>query len=222
LKTMSRAVSLLAREGVLDVSQGRRIRVVSSSADTAWLARRLGYLNAEVRELKPGMSLESFKNNTGIWGRYDDYADRFIFEEIESTKAHLLSDKSKPSEAKVEGLLKQAHASKIPGMLETIKEKRITAILAPSQMLATRYLYWLHCVGLSVPDESSLLSFDSHFQYEHHPISTVDQNYGTLGYSAAHISMGDIPVKADRLGCLGSEPRLVDRGSLGPPKDGRR
>ena len=49
-------------------------------------------------------------------------------------------------------------------------------------------------------------------------VSSVDLNLDDLGYAAAHLLIGDVPVKADRLGNIAIQPTLIDRGSVGRPR----
>jgi len=93
-----------------------------------------------------------------------------------------------------------------------------TALVALNQSMAVCTFDWLRLVGLDVPADISLISFDDYLPLANHPISTVDFGFSNLGYQAAHIFIGDIPVRTDRWGNVAGKPRLVDRGSLGPPR----
>ena len=61
----------------------------------------------------------------------------------------------------------------------------------------------------------SLLSFDNNPVFALYPLTTIDHGYTRQGYFAAHLLIGDIPVRADRWGNLVCKPDIVDRGSLG-------
>jgi DNA-binding LacI/PurR family transcriptional regulator len=74
-------------------------------------------------------------------------------------------------------------------------------------------------VGLSVPRDVSIISFDNSVECRNFPVSTIDFGFSRLGYRAAHVFIGDIPVKADRYGNVPGICTLVDRGSIGKPAD---
>jgi DNA-binding LacI/PurR family transcriptional regulator len=87
-----------------------------------------------------------------------------------------------------------------------------------NQKLAVNYYYWLKNVGVSIPEDISLVSFDNIPILGPHPISSVDFRRNAIGYSAAHLFIRDIPVKADRRGNIGARPEFLDRGSLAAPR----
>jgi DNA-binding LacI/PurR family transcriptional regulator len=66
-----------------------------------------------------------------------------------------------------------------------------------------------------IPRDLSLVSFDNHYNQSMYPITAVDQNFGELGYKSAHIFIKDIVVQADKTGRIVSNPKLIDRRSLG-------
>lgn len=50
------------------------------------------------------------------------------------------------------------------------------------------------------------------------PLASIDPGFSYLGYRAAHVFIGDVAIAADRSGSVPSQFRLVNRGSLAPPK----
>jgi len=92
-----------------------------------------------------------------------------------------------------------------------------TALIALNDWRAQQYLVWFRNAGLRIPEDLSLVSFDNTAESETVPVSTVDFGFARLGYLAAHILIGDIPVRADREGNIAGICALMDRGSIGPP-----
>jgi DNA-binding LacI/PurR family transcriptional regulator len=75
-------------------------------------------------------------------------------------------------------------------------------------------------VGIAVPSEMSLISFDNSASITPLPVSTVDFGFGNLGYSAFHLIYGDVTIHRDRAGNVAGRPVVIHRGSIGPPRSG--
>jgi hypothetical protein len=103
-------------------------------------------------------------------------------------------------------------------LLSLLRQDDLTAILAPNDYLAFEYFFLINRMGIRVPDDLSLLSFDNYAAIRSLPVSTIDFGFGHLGYCAAHLFIGDSAVRADRHGDIAARPMLLDRGSLGPPR----
>ncbi len=103
------------------------------------------------------------------------------------------------------------------GMEQLLREHHVTALVGMNDDLALKYYLHLVQQGTAVPEQVSLISFDNQERFRAFPISTIDPGFDNLGYRAAHIFIGDIPVKPGRRGSITGSPRLLDRGSLGPP-----
>jgi DNA-binding LacI/PurR family transcriptional regulator len=99
--------------------------------------------------------------------------------------------------------------------LASIVNGPCTAFLPLNDWIAANDYHWFHSVGVSIPSELSVLSFDNERRWEFLPFSSIDFGLTDLGYLAAHVFIGDIPVSCDRNGNVSAKPRLVDRGSLG-------
>ena len=98
--------------------------------------------------------------------------------------------------------------------LETLLEKNVTAIVAPSDREAWMIYGWLASAGLKVPEDISLISFDNDINELSAKVTTVDFGFGYLGYSAAMLFSKALPVEQNRYGNIASRPFVVDRGSV--------
>ena len=81
--------------------------------------------------------------------------------------------------------------------------------------LAREYFFWFNALGVAMPKDFSLISFDNIPESVFYPITTIDFGFARLGYRAAHILIDDIPVHAGRNGVVNSVCTVVDRGSVG-------
>ncbi|MBD3393121.1 MAG: GntR family transcriptional regulator [Chitinivibrionales bacterium] len=102
--------------------------------------------------------------------------------------------------------------------MRAIVDGPATAIIAANQWLAMHYYTWLTMTGMNVPRDMSLIAFDNYSPLSLYPITTLDLRLEDLGYKAAHVFVGDIPVGSDRRGNVRCTPVLVDRGSVGRPR----
>jgi DNA-binding transcriptional regulator YhcF (GntR family) len=117
----------------------------------------------------------------------------------------------------------------IPSLMDMLdKEKAarfggpVTAILAPNDYFAHQYFLWFREMGLRVPGDVTLLSFDNNHWSRPFSISSIDFGFSDLSYQVAHIFLGDIPVRPDALHNLKSRPVLMGRDTLGALKGPRK
>lgn len=108
-----------------------------------------------------------------------------------------------------------------PSFFGLIEEEGVTAILAPNDYFAHQYYHWLRAAGYRLPEDISLLSFDNNRYSRPFSISSIDFGFGELAYRAAHVFLGDLPVKADGKHTLHSRPYLLARETLGAPRKTR-
>jgi len=108
-----------------------------------------------------------------------------------------------------------------PSLVSLLHDHHVTALIALSDRMAREYHYWLTSVGITIPDDLSIVSFDNSRSSVIFPISTVDFGFPRLGYLAAHILINDVAVKADATGSIAGICQLRERGSLGPPRTKR-
>jgi hypothetical protein len=107
-----------------------------------------------------------------------------------------------------------------PVLAPYLVEKRLTALIAPDNQWARQYYYWLKAAGVQIPHDLSLLSFGNDLESQALPISTIDYGFDTLGYSAIHAILGDIPLSRDQHRSIAARPRVINRGSLARPRTG--
>jgi DNA-binding LacI/PurR family transcriptional regulator/DNA-binding transcriptional regulator YhcF (GntR family) len=104
----------------------------------------------------------------------------------------------------------RAHTPSVDALLNS----GATAVMAANDRLA--HLLWLWCTaaGVDIPGRLSVISFDNIPESIYFPITTVDFGFARLGYLAAHILIGDVPVKCDAKGAIPALPILIERGSV--------
>jgi DNA-binding LacI/PurR family transcriptional regulator/DNA-binding GntR family transcriptional regulator len=154
------------------------------------------------------------------WDEWSDVTDETVFDEL--AKARTVLQKKNPAlkGARFEKELGKLLMKQSRSLTQLLKREKLTAIMAMNEWLGLNYYYWLTHAGVSVPKELSIIGYDNYRRFAHHPVSTIDLKLDDLGYLAAHIFIGDIPVRSDRQGNVPARPVLVDRGSLGPARKG--
>jgi DNA-binding LacI/PurR family transcriptional regulator len=103
----------------------------------------------------------------------------------------------------------------IPVITWILNQPEITAVLASNDWQGRKLHTWLTDLGVRVPEEISLLSFDNYRSKYWHPLTSVDFGFDSLGYAAFHTILGDIPIKHDRKGNIKPVARVVHKGSVG-------
>ena len=104
-----------------------------------------------------------------------------------------------------------------PSIVNLLNTKGLTAILALNDAVAREIHLWLKYVGMRVPEEISLISFDNSVELYHLPVSTVDFGFSRLGYQVAHFFINDIPISAGPGGDMPGICTVFDKGSIGAP-----
>lgn len=120
-----------------------------------------------------------------------------------------------PDELRRRGLGPAMAAADSAGMLgPVLTGEPPPALVAPSDKSARMLLAGLKALGMRIPQDISLISFDNRLSCTIYPISTVDFGFSSLGYRAFHYIAGDIPIGENRRGNIVSEPCVDDRGSV--------
>jgi DNA-binding transcriptional regulator YhcF (GntR family) len=101
--------------------------------------------------------------------------------------------------------------------MKSLLDQGITALISMNDRIAYEQYWWCQTAGIHVPRRLSQISFDHMPEGDGMPITTIDFGFSRLGYLAAHAVIGDIKVKADRIGNIAGIPILVDRGSVTAP-----
>jgi DNA-binding transcriptional regulator YhcF (GntR family)/DNA-binding LacI/PurR family transcriptional regulator len=114
-------------------------------------------------------------------------------------------------------------------VLTPLLVRNATALVAPGDVYARFFYYWLYTAGIDMPKKVSLVSMDSleetrgfrdRIQISPLPISSIDPGFTMLGSTAFHALLRDIPVPHDRQGNIAARAQLVQRGSLGKARKG--
>ncbi len=190
--------------------------------DDPWSAKRVESIQRVGARLTPSLRIDVEHRHERLWDDYDDLvkADRIddiLFRHAGMLERRLKADDAEMSPNRRRREVRAALIEAIPSLAGLVSNG-CTAILALNQFMGVNTLSWLAYVGIDVPEDISILSFDNIYPLVNVPISTVDFGFGNLGYQAAHVFIGDIPLRADKLGNIGSRPQLLSRGSLGPPR----
>jgi DNA-binding LacI/PurR family transcriptional regulator len=108
-----------------------------------------------------------------------------------------------------------------PALAPLVRDPRLTAIIALNDDDAAGVAAWLSAVGIVIPGDLSVLSFDNRPSLSLFPIDSVDFGFATLGYTAFHAILGDIPVKQTSPNSIACKAQVVTRGSVQPPRTHR-
>jgi LacI family transcriptional regulator len=72
----------------------------------------------------------------------------------------------------------------------------ITALIIPRDRAVMPAYSALTRLGIRIPEDLSLISFDNYLRYSLRPVTTVSIGDDDLGYRAFHAIAGDIPFSA--------------------------
>lgn len=217
LKDEEAAVSL-ALETL--VGQGhRRIGFpVLRSAEFPWMAHRSAVLRERAAAFDPPLAIVENEHGEDFWHPKP-------WQGPEDFRAWLNANRGPDRNSSVR---KKSLREMIPSLMDMLDKDKaarfggpVTAILAPNDYFAHQYYMWFREMGLRVPGDVALLSFDNNHYSRPFSISSIDFGFSDLSYQVAHIFLGDIPVKADPLHNLRSRPVLMGRETLGPMKGAR-
>jgi DNA-binding LacI/PurR family transcriptional regulator len=92
----------------------------------------------------------------------------------------------------------------------------ITAIVAPNDEHARMFYRWLKMAGIRIPEDLSLISFDDRVESAYpYTISSINFGFDSLGYTAFHILLGDVPVKVDEWKSIEAKSRINHFATIG-------
>ena len=100
-------------------------------------------------------------------------------------------------------------------LLKFIRAQNATALLAVNDSFALNHFYRFFSLGVQIPKDLSILSFDNTHETQLFPLSTIDFGFDRLGYLAAHLLIGDIPIQVRASGMIAGKCNLQDSGSIG-------
>ncbi len=189
-------------------------RCVRYAADE-WLAKRIALITEEAAALRPAVAVEVEEQEERQWKDWDDAVDDAVFAYAGSLTECIRKETPSIEGSALSAQLARRMRDDFPSLARLAERKGSFTVLAANQWLAINYYYWFQYVGVSVPRDMSLVTVDNVLRFSRHPVSTADPGLIDIGYSAAHILIGDVPVRLDRRGNVTCTPRFIDRGSLG-------
>jgi DNA-binding LacI/PurR family transcriptional regulator len=203
----------------------RRIGLLYTHGKVEWMQHRLRLLMQTGHRIAPEMTLVSacLEDEFGVFDDmrnersrqvdlfdFDSFIRRFGVEDAAAGNV--------PAPAHAAHLLWKKAGS----LRELLRTHRVTAMIAPNDFYQQKVYLWATNVGLHVPKDLSLVSFDNSTESFIFPLASIDPGFSYLGYLAAHLFIGDIAVPADRWGDIPGRCRLVDRGSLATPRESEK
>jgi DNA-binding LacI/PurR family transcriptional regulator len=203
----------------------RRIGCIHTSGDIGWMKRRVALIEETARRIDPAIVVTRacLEDEFGV---YDDVRDMSPARTMDHYDIDTFVNRFRTSSNEIpvqrtagpppnaSGKLLWQRAASLRNLLGTT-----TAWISPNDYYQQKVYLWTMCVGVRVPGDVSLVSFDNAATSFVFPLASIDPGFQHLGYLAAHIFIGDIGVAADRGGGVAGHCRLVDRGSLAQPVD---
>ncbi len=187
-----------------------------------WSVRRVDAIRRMSLRHAASLDVDVQSRQEKIWPDFEALTENDLLDDVVLRHANIIEARLREADPHMSpNKRRRALRDELVGSLPTLSSlvhKGCTAIVTLNQYMGVNAMYWLLLVGIEPRRDMSLLSFDNIPPLANHPISTIDFGFGNLGYQAAHVLVGDIPVKTDRWGNIGSEPVFIDRGSLGPPR----
>ncbi len=102
------------------------------------------------------------------------------------------------------------------GLTALMYHPDVTAVVAANDKAARNFIMRsLAELGIRVPEDVSLLSFDNQFRETCAPPTTVEFGFFDLGYKSFHALVGDVPVQINRHNEIRAIPFIVDRDTVG-------
>ena len=96
-------------------------------------------------------------------------------------------------------------------ILPVLEDKATTALIFPNDAHASPYVRWFRRVGVRIPRELTLLSFDN--ERYRVPVTSVDFGFGYLGHQAFLAVLGQNSVRCDKYGTIDPVATVVEKGS---------
>jgi DNA-binding GntR family transcriptional regulator len=181
------------------------------SPEFPWMIHRSQVLKEIAATYKPLMAIVEIEHHEDFWSPkpWQGPEDFTAWLKTRYATANKVSKKGHSLREMVPSLME---------MLDKEKSARfggpVTAILAPNDYFAHQYYMWFREIGVKVPEDVTLLSFDNNHFSRPYSIASIDFGFSDLSYQVAHIFIGDIPIKADSLHNLRGRPVLMGRETL--------
>jgi DNA-binding LacI/PurR family transcriptional regulator len=188
-----------------------------SSTEADWVPQRIALLQEAARSIIPQPTLICIEQKEPFWQYLAEFDIRLFRREIDA--AMNSAGAARPGAVSRREPLGVRLFDHTPSLNTLLRREKVTSIIALNDLMARKLYLWTRYADIAIPRELSVISFDNSFECRHFPVSTIDFGFSRLGYQAAHILIGDIPVRADRNGNIPGVPMLIDRGSVGAPGD---
>jgi DNA-binding LacI/PurR family transcriptional regulator/DNA-binding transcriptional regulator YhcF (GntR family) len=177
-----------------------------------WPADRLSLARAVAAEIDPSIRIFSTIHGEPFWSLLEEgYPDRFA--NFRQRTEEFLQSAPAPGAAKRLRSFQARLMDQTPSMKKLL-DNSITAMISMNDRMAHEHYLWFKAAGIDVPRRMSMVAFDNLPESVVMPISTVDFGFARLGHLAAHILLGDSPIKAGADGAIPGICTLVDRGSI--------
>jgi DNA-binding LacI/PurR family transcriptional regulator/DNA-binding transcriptional regulator YhcF (GntR family) len=200
------------------VGKGHRVIGVHGADMFDWSARRVALIKDIASKMNPAPAIiEAQPSADEPWSIRNPVLEEPLISK--ETQALSMAAADGKSPVRKNPILRHRLLSRVPAFVSLLRDHNVTAIIALSDHLAREYYFWFRALGIQTPGHITMVSFDNELSNIPFPISSIDFGFERLGYLAAHILMGDIPVRSDRRGNIPGIPILMDRGSIGPPGD---
>jgi DNA-binding LacI/PurR family transcriptional regulator/DNA-binding transcriptional regulator YhcF (GntR family) len=185
-----------------------------------WSERRALRIKESAARFNPAIEIIESTPAEPVWSKSGASGSGRFISRLERQAGLVLTDEKTRENARQQ--FKRLLRKDASSFTSLLADGRPTAILCMNDHLARQYYLILQLLGVKIPDDISILSFDNIAESIYVPVSTIDFGFERLGYLAAHIFIGDIPVKSDVNGGIPGACMLVDRGSIAAPGDPRR
>ena len=202
----------------------RRIGLPHTRGNVEWMKRRLDLIERTVARIAPGVSVFRccLEDEFGVFDDWRNDESR----QMDPYDVDSFVDKFQiPVGCGVAGKKLRANGSNVAGLWSRVRSLRelltihkTTIWMGPNDYYQQKLYLWSTLVGLRVPEDLSLISFDNATEWFTFPLSSIDPGFSYLGFCAAHAFIGDTAIRTDRHGYVPSRCRLADRGSLAGPR----
>jgi DNA-binding LacI/PurR family transcriptional regulator/DNA-binding transcriptional regulator YhcF (GntR family) len=202
-----KALEALARAGHRSIGF-----LLPSQEPSPWIAQRAGIVESIARQQFPDVKILTIIQDEPIWHVSQKDSDDSMYERVMGMARQWGKDAARcksPQRALIENT----------PSFKRLLAAQVTAMISPNDDFAKAHYLWLMEAGIEIPRHLSMISFDNNADTAAYPISSVDFGFSRLGNLAAHIFLGHMPLRMAREGSIPGECMLMDRGSVGAPRE---
>jgi hypothetical protein len=154
--------------------------------EESWLKRRVEEIRRQSEALDPPLQVLFPAQDEPLWQWEQTPSDKpcsynpdynlavggMMFEFLDGVRSRLRATRPKTSETKLGHAEVRRLLQSVPSLKKLVADDPVDAILASNQLVGINYYYWLKRVGIGVPDQVSLLTFDNRLALARYPVST--------------------------------------------------